>query len=110
MNGEGFTAREPMATRVNELSQRSDSQVDRPSTMLEAHSEQLSNIESGLERALLQYSNMLDRMRGAQPTSQGTDKALQPESMAQRLANQSDRLQSLTNMLNEMADELNHLI
>lgn len=106
---------EPMATRVGELSGRTggmaSTQADRPTTMLEGHADQLSNLESQLERAVLQYQNMLDRLRGPQPSAgMDADKPLQPESMAQRLANSTDRLHMLTNTLNEQADELNSLI
>ena len=116
MNGEAYpermshgTTREPMASRVNELADRV-SAPDRPSTMLESHANQLVQLEDGLERALLQYENLLGRLAGPRPTQQGDNKASNPESMSGRLSNSQDRLHSLCSRLNDIADELNHLI
>ncbi len=86
-------------------------QTDRPITALEEHMNQLESLYSGLERASLQYDNILSRLRGAHPTDDGaTNKMSEPVSIIDRLRTADDRLSNVCAQLNNTADELNGIM
>ena len=85
--------------------------VDRQSTQMEDHANQLAGLESGLERALLQYENMLCRLRGDNPeTSKKEQEVLSQNAIMPRIRISMDRLSSLSSSLNNAADELNGIM
>lgn len=87
-------------------------QVDRPATELEDYAQQLSTVLVGLERATLQYDNMLNRLRGPQPST-GADqvnKQAEPNSTMARLHSLMDGLLATSSKLNNLADDLNGII
>jgi len=86
-------------------------QVDHPTTALEDHAQQLESLLGGLERAALQYDNMLNRLRGGRPTTDdATEKHAEPVGTLDRIHLLSDRLNNMSSRLNNAADELNGLI
>jgi len=86
-------------------------QVDRATTALEDHAQQLEPLLGGLERAVLQYDNMLNRLRGGRlPTDDAKEKATEPVGMLDRIRLTVDRLNTMSSRLNNAADELNELI
>ena len=86
-------------------------QVDRATTALEDHAQQLETLLGGLERAVLQYDNMLNRLRGGRPTTDDAmEKQSEPVGTLDRIHLLSDRLNIMCSRLNSAADELNGLI
>ena len=90
--------------------QNEPAQTDRPASRLETHANDLSSILNSLERASMQYANILNRLRGTQPeAASGSDKAaLQPVEppVIQRLERTANDVHNLANILNNQADEL----
>lgn len=81
-------------------------------TQMQAHANQLNTLHEGLQRALLQYENMLDRLcipkaMTAKDQQEGnpTEYPLIP-----RINESMTKLLELSDSLNKAADELNGII
>ncbi len=85
--------------------------VDRPATALEDHAQQLETLLGGLERAALQYENMLNRLRGSNPTvDDSANQTSKPVGTLDRIHLLSDNLNNVCSRINNTADELNGII
>ena len=82
-------------------------------SQLTQHANNLARTLDGLERASIQFHNMLRGLRGDQPTAapdpSSVDSPADPPTMS-RLHGLADRLQELTNLINTQADELNEYL
>lgn len=82
-------------------------------TQMQAHTNQLDTLQEGLQRALLQYENMLDRL--CIPKAETSkDQQSYPNSdeypLIPRINESMNRLLELCDSLNKAADELNGII
>ena len=84
--------------------------TDKPISRLEVHANELTSMLSSLERASMQYENILNRLRGVQPEAADSDsksgaELIEPP-MIQRLGTAAADLHNIANILNNQADEL----
>jgi len=89
--------------------------ADAPASRLTILINDLSGVLNGLERASLQYENMLLKIRGSHPATEAPSPApghleqAEPPTMT-RLQTLGDRLQQVADKLNNQADELREYI
>lgn len=87
-----------------------DAMTDRPISRLESHANELTSMLNALERASMQYANMLNRLRGIQPEaasiSEGQKIPQVDAPTIQRLERTATDIHNMANILNNQADEL----
>lgn len=85
--------------------------VDRESTQMEDHANHLDGLRDGLQRALLQYENMLCRLRGSNPEADKKEQEVPTnDCLMPRIRLSMDKLSTLSTRLNNAADELNGIM
>lgn len=94
--------------RVNQLAQR----VEGGPTRMEQHMNSLHEMNNNLDRACLQYENMLNKLRGHLPEAavKGQDSVRGDPPMIEAIDMITGEILQKCGRLNNMADELNELI